>query len=124
MCCTRIVMYLLLQLLEACVSNCGKEFQLELTKPTFHSDARAILMGVSDSDIQCTGYMCVGDQVVDLEVPGSSQPLCDRDFLLLQGWDIKLIGPGGPGSFLHQALVKHLSLVPSPYPTFRCLQYR
>lgn len=117
-------MYLLLQLLEACVSNCGKEFQLELTKPTFHSDARAILMGVSDSDIQCTGYMCVGDQVVDLEVPGSSQPLCDRDFLLLQGWDIKLIGPGGPGSFLHQALVKHLSLVPSPYPTFRCLQYR
>jgi len=34
-----------LTLLEACVSNCGKEFQLELTKPTFHSDARAILMG-------------------------------------------------------------------------------
>ena len=35
------------QLLEACVSNCGKDFQLELTKPAFQSDARAILTGVS-----------------------------------------------------------------------------
>lgn len=34
---------------------------------------------------------------MDLEVPGSSQPLCDRDFHVLQGWDIKLISPGDLG---------------------------
>ena len=37
------------QLLEACVSNCGWDFQLELTKPSFHSDVRAILTGVRGS---------------------------------------------------------------------------
>ena len=37
------------QLLEACVSNCGRDFQLELTKPSFHSDVRAILTGVRGS---------------------------------------------------------------------------
>ena len=35
------------QLLEACVSNCGKDFQLELTKPSFQTDIKAILTGVS-----------------------------------------------------------------------------
>ena len=36
-----------LQLLEACVSNCGKDFQLELTKPSFQTEIKAILTGVS-----------------------------------------------------------------------------
>ena len=45
------LLYLMLckcsQLLEACVSNCGKDFQLELTKPSFQSDIKGILTGVS-----------------------------------------------------------------------------
>ncbi len=36
-----------MQLLESCVSNCGPDFQLELTKSTFHSDVKSILTGVS-----------------------------------------------------------------------------
>ncbi|XP_064383097.1 signal transducing adapter molecule 1-like isoform X2 [Halichondria panicea] len=34
-----------LTLLESCVSNCGPDFQLELTKSTFHSDVKSILTG-------------------------------------------------------------------------------
>ena len=45
--CCSICCHVTLQLLEACVSNCGKDFQLELTKPSFQTDIKAILTGVS-----------------------------------------------------------------------------
>lgn len=35
------------QLLEACVSNCGKDFQQELTKSSFHAQVREVLFNVS-----------------------------------------------------------------------------
>ena len=35
-----------MQLLESCVSNCGKEFQLELTKPAFHVQVKEIMTSV------------------------------------------------------------------------------
>lgn len=38
---------LIVQLLEACVSNCGKSFQEELTKTPFQSEFRSIITGVS-----------------------------------------------------------------------------
>ncbi len=37
-----------LQLLEACVSNCGKSFQIELTKSAFQSEFKSIITGVGD----------------------------------------------------------------------------
>ena len=40
------------QLLESCVSNCGKDFQLELTKPAFHVQVKEIMTSVS-SKILC-----------------------------------------------------------------------
>ena len=40
------------------MSNCGRDFQLELTKPSFHSDARAILTGVSIDLTQCRPLPC------------------------------------------------------------------
>ena len=40
MCCS-------VQLLEACVSNCGQDFQKELTTPAFQGEVRSLLLGVS-----------------------------------------------------------------------------
>lgn len=34
------------QLLEACVSNCGKNFQLEMAKQGFHTQAKEIITSV------------------------------------------------------------------------------
>ena len=36
-----------LQLLEACVSNCGQDFQKELTTAPFQNEVKSLLLGVS-----------------------------------------------------------------------------
>ena len=41
-----LLCFIFKQLLEACVSNCGKDFQKELTTSTFQSDVKGILLGV------------------------------------------------------------------------------